>query len=84
MKGFFDRLAIEQEKSTAVRFMLALKPGDREDKELREILDRLDRARAELVLRISVALVGNLQVGFRVAFDVLTETNDRGETGAGG
>jgi len=58
----------------------ALKSGDREDRELWEILDRFDRAKAELVLRISVArvgLVGNLQDGFRVTFDVLTETNDK-------
>ena len=80
MKVFFDRLAIGQQKSTAAQFMHALKSGAKEDGELRGILDRLDRAKAELVLRISVAqvgLVGNLRNGFRVAFGVLTETNDK-------
>jgi len=52
--------------------------GDKDDRELEGILKRLDRSKDELVPRISVAqvgLVGNLKDGFRVAFDVLMETN---------
>lgn len=80
IKAWFDRLAIEQRKKPAARFMRALKSGDREDRELQKIFERLDRARGELILRISVAqvgLVGNLEDGFGVAFNVLTETNEK-------
>jgi hypothetical protein len=80
MKAWLDRLAIEQQKKPAAQFMRALKSGDREDRELQKIFERLDRARGELILRISAAqvgLVGNLEDGFGVAFDVLTETNDK-------
>jgi len=78
LKSFFDRLAAEQQRKAISQFFHALKSGDKDDRELEGILRRLDRARDELVLRISVAqvgLVGNLKDGFRVAFDVLMETN---------
>ncbi len=47
---------------------------------MQSILDQLDRARLELVLRISAAQVGvfdNIRDGLRVAFDVLIETNKK-------
>lgn len=72
-KVFFDRLAAEQQRSSGRRFVHALKSGGKEDTELRKLFDRLDRARDELVLRISVAqvgLIGSQQDGFRVAFGV--------------
>ncbi|OAQ91532.1 hypothetical protein VFPFJ_03272 [Purpureocillium lilacinum] len=79
-KVFFDRLAAEQQRSSGRRFVHALKSGGKEDTELRKLFDRLDRARDELVLRISVAqvgLIGSQQDGFRVAFGVLDQTNER-------
>jgi hypothetical protein len=80
LKSLFDRLAAEQQKKAISQFFHALKSGDKDDRELEGILKRLDRARDELVLRISVAqvgLVGNLKDGFRVVFDVLMETNKK-------
>ncbi len=78
LKSFFDRLAAEQQRKAISQFFHALKSGDKDDRELEGILKRLDRARDELVLRISVAqvgLVGNLKDDFHVAFDILRETN---------
>jgi hypothetical protein len=78
LKGFFDKIKAEQQKKAIKQFFHALKSGDKDDIELAGIFDRLDRARLELVLRISMAqvgLIGNLQDGFRVAFGVLQETN---------
>ncbi|KAH8747740.1 hypothetical protein F5883DRAFT_436983, partial [Diaporthe sp. PMI_573] len=52
--------------------------GDKDDKQLEDTVRRLDRARDQLVLRISVAqvgLVGNLKDGFSVAYGVLLDTN---------
>jgi ABC-type transporter Mla subunit MlaD len=80
LRSFFDRLAAEQQRKAISQFFHALKSSDKDDKELEGILKRLDRSRDELVLRISVAqvgLVGNLKDGFRVAFDVLMETNKK-------
>ncbi|KAK3934360.1 hypothetical protein QBC46DRAFT_427678 [Diplogelasinospora grovesii] len=80
LQSFFDRLTTERRERRSVQFVHALKSGDKDDKELQGILDRLDRARNELVLRISVAqvgLVGDLQGGFRVAFGVLAKTNEK-------
>jgi len=70
---------VKQRKAIS-HFFHALKSGDKDDRELEGILKRLDRSRDELVRRISVAqvgLVGNLKDGFRVAFDVLMETNKK-------
>jgi hypothetical protein len=77
---FFDGLTSQQQRKMIAQFAHALKTGDKEDRELQGILDRLDRARDGLVVRILVAqvgVVGNLQDGFRVAFGVLTETNEK-------
>lgn len=73
-----DTLAVEQQKRSISQLIHALKSGDKEDKQLAGILDRLDRARGVLVLQISVAqvgVVGNLKDGFGVAFGVLMEVN---------
>jgi hypothetical protein len=78
LKDFFDKIKSEQQRKAIRQFFHALKSGDKDDIELAEIFDRLDRARLELVLRISLAqvgLIGDLQDGFRVAFGVLQETN---------
>lgn len=80
LKDFFERLRAERTKKVALRFIHALTSGDKDDKQLGEILNRLDGARDELILRISVTLVGlvgNLKDGFRVAYDVLIETNNK-------
>ncbi|KAK8105229.1 hypothetical protein PG999_008588 [Apiospora kogelbergensis] len=61
--------------------------GDKDGQQLDEILRRLSAAREELLLRISVALVGlvgNLKDGFQVASDVLFETNEKFKQLAGG
>ncbi|RKK79232.1 hypothetical protein BFJ68_g17606 [Fusarium oxysporum] len=80
LKSFFDRLAAKQKKKSLPQLIHVLKSGDKDDKELQGILDRLDRERDELTLRIlvtQVGLVGNLKDGFYVAFDVLLETNEK-------
>ena len=76
LKSFLERPAAEQQGKAVAHLIHALKSGDKDDRELEGIVGRLDSARDELVLRISVAqvsLVGNLKDGFRVAFDVLRQ-----------
>jgi uncharacterized protein YicC (UPF0701 family) len=78
LRSFLDALAAEQQKKTISQLIRALKSGDKDDKQLEAILNRLDRGRDELVLRVSVAqvgVVGTLKDGFRIAFGVLLETN---------
>ncbi|KAK4182226.1 hypothetical protein QBC35DRAFT_510361 [Podospora australis] len=80
LQSFLDALASEQQKRSIQQLMHTMKSGDLEDKQLVNILDRLDRARDLLVLQISVAqvgLMGNLKDGFRVAFAVLMDTNKK-------
>lgn len=80
LRSFLDNLAARQRGKAVSQFFHALKSGDNDDKKLQGILDRLDWARNELGLRISVAqvgLLGNLQDGFRVAFRVLEQTNTK-------
>ncbi|RYP47144.1 hypothetical protein DL768_006754 [Monosporascus sp. mg162] len=75
-----DRLAADQQRKPISQFIHVLSSGDKDDKELQGILDRLDRTRNELTLRISMAqvgLVGNLRDGFRIALSVLMETNKK-------
>ncbi|KAI1322069.1 hypothetical protein F5Y16DRAFT_404851 [Xylariaceae sp. FL0255] len=77
---FFEKLARNQQRSRVAQFARALRIGDKDERDLQGILGRLDRARDLLCVRIQTAQVGlegNLQDGFRVAFDVLTETNNR-------
>jgi uncharacterized protein YoxC len=80
LQSFLGMLAVEQRKRSTSRLVHAIKSGDKEDRQLADILDRLDRARDLLVLQISVAqvgVIGNLNDGFRVTFGVLMETNDK-------
>lgn len=80
LRSFLDALAAEQQKRSIPQLIHSLKSGDKEDKQLADILDRLDRARDLLVLQISVAQVGvmwNLEKGFYVAFGMLMDTNKK-------
>ncbi|KAM5353837.1 hypothetical protein ACJ41O_000487 [Fusarium nematophilum] len=80
LKLFYERLAAVQQRSSTSQFFHALGSGDREKEELQGILDRLDRAQNGLGMRIlvtHVGLLGSFQDGFRVAYDVLVETNNR-------
>lgn len=78
LKAYFDRLQSGQQHGGVRRFFSAMKNGDKDDAELSDILVRLDRAQNELVLRISIAqvgLMGNLNQGFKVSYDLLMDTN---------
>lgn len=78
LKAYFNRLQSGQQHGSIRRFLSAMKNGDKDDAELSEILVRLDRAQSELVLRISIAqvgLMGNMNEGFKVAYDILMDTN---------
>lgn len=80
LNDVFERIRAGRTKHVVWRFFHALTSAEKDDKQVGEILDRLDRARDELVLRISVTLVGlvgNLKNGFDVAYDVLIETNKK-------
>lgn len=80
LQSFFDVLTAKQQKGSIPQLLHSIKSGDKEDKQLADILDRLDRARDLLVLQISVAQVGvmgNLKDGFRVALGVLMDTNQK-------
>lgn len=43
LKAYFDRLMTEQQRHTVRQFFSALKAGDKDEVELAEILERLDR-----------------------------------------
>jgi hypothetical protein len=80
LRSFLDALAAEQQKRSIPQLIHSMKSGDKEDKQLAGILNRLDRARDLLVLQVSVAQVGvmgNLEEGFCVAFDMLMDTNKK-------
>ncbi len=80
LRSFLDTLAAEQQKRSIPQLIHSLKSGDKEDKQVADILDRLDRARDLLVLQVSVAQVGvmgNLEEGFSVAFGMLMDTNKK-------
>ena len=80
LRSSLDALAAEQQKRSVPQLIHSLKAGDKEDKQLADILGRLDRARDLLVLQVSVAQVGvmgNLEEGFSVAFDMLMDTNKK-------
>lgn len=78
LQALCHRLQAQQAKGTVHKYTHALKSGDEDDKKLAEILTKLQNARSELHLRISVinvGLVGNLQDGFQVARSTLQTTN---------
>lgn len=69
-----------RQRGLAHKIAHALKSGEADDKSLTDILSRLDNARSELHTRISVihvGLSGNLQEGYRVAFNILEDTNNK-------
>jgi hypothetical protein len=55
LKQFFDKIKADQQRKAIMQFFHAFKSGDKDDIELAEIFESLDRARLELVLRISMA-----------------------------
>lgn len=55
LRAFLDQLAQEQQKKPLTQLVNALKLGDTDEKQLKGILHRLDRARDELTLRITIA-----------------------------
>ncbi len=50
LRSFLDSLAAGQQKRSVSQLIYSLKSRDNEDKQLADILDRLDRARDLLVL----------------------------------
>ncbi|KAK6859244.1 hypothetical protein PG995_005097 [Apiospora arundinis] len=84
LKRFYERI---RKRSYIAVFLSIFFLGDQDGKQLEDILRRLGAAREELMLRISVTLVGlvgNLKDGFAVTFDVLAETNEKVKQIAGG
>lgn len=80
LKAFLDHLSELQQRKPTTRLLHALRAGDKEDEELKDILSRLDRSNNELGKRIQLAqvgLVGNLQDGFKVAYGVLVKTDKK-------
>ncbi|KAJ9137580.1 hypothetical protein NKR23_g9032 [Pleurostoma richardsiae] len=81
LRAFLVRLAsVTQQRGSFSQVVYMFKSGDKNDKQLEDITRRLDREKTQLILRISVVqvgLFGNLKDGFRVAFNVLQETNTR-------
>ncbi|KAJ0161925.1 hypothetical protein CTA2_5394 [Colletotrichum tanaceti] len=75
---FFEKLQATFQKGKVKNYMHALTTGDADENELARRITRLDGARAELLTRISVVhvgLTGNIHDGFKVALQVLEETN---------
>lgn len=71
---FLESLKVQQEKSKLRQLSHTLKDGDKEDRELDNILSRVHNARSELSIRIQithVGLTGNQKEGFQVSNDVL-------------
>ena len=58
LRSSLDARAAEKQKPPIPQLIHSLKSGDKEDKQLADILDRLDRARDLLALQVSVAQVG--------------------------
>ena len=55
---FLESMCSSQEKSKVIRYLHAIGTGEQNAQELRRILDRWARARADLSLRIQLAQVG--------------------------
>jgi hypothetical protein len=80
LKAFLERRQAEQQRKAIQRFTHALNSGDRDDKELDDMLRQLGSAKDELVLRITltqVGLLGNIKDGFSVVVNQLIETNKK-------
>lgn len=84
LKRFYERI---RRRSYIATFWSIFFLGDQDGKKLEDILRRLGAAREELMLRISVTLVGlvgNIKDGFAIISDVLIETNEKVKQIAGG
>ena len=80
LQRHLDNIRTEQQKKAVRHFFQPLTSGDKDDQKLAAILGRLNSARLELVLRISMTqfgLLGDLQYGFRIAFGVLQEETNK-------
>ena len=58
LKDFVDGLAVWQTKSKSRQYFHALASGERDEKDVDDILDSLDRAKADLNMRITTAHIG--------------------------
>ncbi|KAF4411587.1 hypothetical protein CGGC5_v007287 [Colletotrichum fructicola Nara gc5] len=79
-RELLSKIHERRQRGLAHKIAHALKSGEADDKSLTDILSRLDNARSELHTRISVihvGLSGNLQEGYRVAFNILEDTNNK-------
>jgi hypothetical protein len=74
LHAFLKELAGWITRSTTRQFIHAMGSGKRDEKELAEILDRFDRAKADLrtrILLVQVGLTGTLNDGFVAALPVI-------------
>lgn len=74
LKDFLDSLAARQAKSKSRQYVHALASEDRDEKTLNNILGRLDRAKADLNMRITtthVGLSGTMRDGFAAALAIV-------------
>jgi hypothetical protein len=78
LKQHLDYLTAEQTKSKGRQLMHSLKSGDKDEKEMEEILKKLDRARLELAMRIQLVNVGvmrSINDGLIAAIPTIRRTN---------
>ena len=79
LKSSLDALSRWCAKNKAKQYMHALTSGDRDEKTLDDILDRLDRAKADLNMRIStthVGLSGTIRDGFSAALSIVRRVDE--------
>ncbi|KAF7538843.1 hypothetical protein G7054_g2574 [Neopestalotiopsis clavispora] len=79
LKAIFDQIEDVQRKSGMRQFIHAIKSGEDVEKDLVQTMTLLSSTREELIVRISlvhVGLSGNLNDGFRIASNVIVETNE--------
>jgi hypothetical protein len=74
LKDSLDSLAAWQTKSKSKQYVHALASGERDEKAIDDILGRLDRAKADLNMRITTAhigLSGTMRNGFAAALAIV-------------
>jgi len=74
LKDFLDSLAAWQTKSKSRQYMHALASGERDENTVNNILGHLDRAKADLNMRITTAhvgLSGTMRDGFAAALAIV-------------
>ncbi|CAM1501758.1 Fc.00g037420.m01.CDS01 [Cosmosporella sp. VM-42] len=82
MNVFFEQLEAAQSKAKLRQMTHTILSGDREEKELVGLINRLSNARQSLILRVSVVhvgLTGTADDGFMVARDTVLEVNKKME-----